>query len=192
MSSGASGHWLKSGATEIVSATMGIWYVVFVQIENLEGLTRLLQASISPVALISGVGLLILSQTNRFSRVTERLRELAHQRQENSTTDASVNRQIDIFLHRSRVLRIAIATAILSVLLASIMVLLIFAMAVLEFNAFLAVLLLFALSLSSLIVSLIAFLYDMQLSLKAADELLKQTSAPTGRKDSSVLTGGII
>jgi hypothetical protein len=163
-----------------------------VHIENLEGLTRLLQASISPVALISGVGLLILSQTNRFGRVTERLREFARQRQESSTVDAGVNRQIEIFLRRSRILRLAIATAILSVLLVSIMVLLIFAMAVLEINASLAVLLLFALSLTSLIVSLIAFLYDMQLSLRAADELLKQTGTPTGRKDSSVLTGGII
>jgi len=46
-------------------------------IENLDDLTRVLQASISPVALVSGVGLLILSLTNRFGRVTDRLRELA-------------------------------------------------------------------------------------------------------------------
>ena len=192
MSSGASGPRPGGLAAEIAFAATGIWYAVFVHIENFEGLTRLLQASISPVALISGVGLLILSQTNRFGRVTERLRELAGQRQENSSTDASVNRQIEIFLHRSRILRLAIATAILSVLLASIMVLVIFAMAVLDLNAFLAVLLLFALSLSSLIASLIAFLYDMQLSLRAVDELLKQTGTPASRRDSSVLTGGII
>jgi hypothetical protein len=192
MSSGANGSRLRSRAREIAFAAMGIWYAVFVHIENLEGLTRLLQASISPVALISGVGLLILSQTNRFSRVAERLREFARQRQESPAPDVRVNRQVEIFLHRSRILRLAIATAILSVLLVSIMVLLIFAMAVLDLNAFLAVLLLFALSLVSLIVSLIAFLYDMQLSLRATDELLKQTGTIPDRKDSSVLTGGII
>ena len=43
----------------------------------METLIRILHASISPVALISGVGLLILSMTNRFARVTDRLRELA-------------------------------------------------------------------------------------------------------------------
>jgi hypothetical protein len=32
----------------------------------------------------------------------------------------------------------------------------------------------------------------MQLSLRATDELLKQAGTPAGRKDSSVLTGGII
>jgi hypothetical protein len=39
-------------------------------------LIRILSASIAPVIVISGIGLLLLSMTNRYSRVIERAREL--------------------------------------------------------------------------------------------------------------------
>jgi hypothetical protein len=54
-----------------------------------------------------------------------------------------------------------------------VMVLLVFAMAVLDWKAQALVLFCFALSLASLIVSLLLFIWDMHLSLKAAEELLK-------------------
>jgi hypothetical protein len=141
-------------------------------IENLEGLTRVLQASISPVALISGVGLVLLSQTNRFSIVTDRLRKLVLTRDEKETPDPMMTRQINILLRRARILRLAISAALLCVLLASMMVMLIFAIAALDTPAQSIVLLLFVLSLVSLIVSLLLFLCDMHLSLKAVEEML--------------------
>ena len=142
-------------------------------IENLDNLARVLQASISPVALVSGVGLLILSQTNRFSRVTDRLRELVHERQANPPGPPNLTRQIEIFHQRARILRLAIGAALTCVLFASVMILLIFAIAVLGLYAEALVLLLFALSLLSLILSLVTFLWDMHLSLKAVEESLK-------------------
>ena len=39
--------------------------------------TKILQTSISPVVLISGIGLLVLSMTNRFARTTDRARALS-------------------------------------------------------------------------------------------------------------------
>jgi len=144
-----------------------------VHLENLDNLARVLQASISPVALVSGVGLLILSQTNRFSRVTDRLRELVHERDARAPASPKVIRQIEIFLRRARILRLAIGAAIICVLLASVMILTVFAIAVLDLAAQSLVLLLFALSLTSLVVSLVAFLMDMHLSLKAVEESLK-------------------
>jgi hypothetical protein len=147
-----------------------------VHIENLEGLTRVLQASISPVALVSGVGLLILSQTNRFSRVTDRLRELAREQQEHPREHPEIRPQIEIFLKRARILRMSVAAASVCVLLASLMVLLMFVIAVLDTPLHLLVLQLFVLSLLALISSLVLFLYDMHLSLKAVEELLKKGS----------------
>jgi hypothetical protein len=144
-----------------------------VHIENLEGLTRVLQASISPVALVSGVGLLILSQTNRFSRVADRLRDLAREREGNPAQNADLSPQIEILLKRARMLRISIGAATLCVLLASIIVLLVLAIAVLDWPVHLLVLQLFALSLLSLICSLIFFFCDMHLSLHAMAQLLK-------------------
>src|SRR5260221_14732219 len=96
------------------------WYAVPVHIENLDGLTRVFQASISPVALVSGVGLLILSQTNRFGRVIDRLRELARERQA-GREDSRLEMQISIFYLRARLLRAAISFAVGSVLLASLL-----------------------------------------------------------------------
>jgi hypothetical protein len=144
-----------------------------VHIENLEALTRVMQASISPVALISGVGLLILSQTNRFSIVTDRLRRLTSSREEIKADPARATRQITILLQRARVLRLAISAALICVLLAGMMVLLIFAVAALDVPLQALVLLFFGLSLISLIASLLLFLRDMHLSLKAVEELLR-------------------
>jgi hypothetical protein len=157
----------------LLSRPWRAWYRATMHIENLESLARVLQASISPVALVSGVGLLILSQTNRFSRVTDRLRELVHERDSGAPANAKTNRQIEIFLRRARILRLAIGAALVCVLLASVMVLVVFAMAVLDLAAQSLVVLLFALSLLSLILSIIAFLGDMHLSLKAVEESLK-------------------
>ena len=137
--------------------------------DNLEGLTRLLQASISPVALISGVGLLLLSQTNRFSRITDRLRELARLRRELPARDEGLERQIAIFHLRARILRTAITGAIASLLLASVLVLTLFVSAVVQVVFHRLVLVLFALSLVCLVVSLVLFLEDMHLSLKAVE-----------------------
>jgi hypothetical protein len=142
-------------------------------ISTLDGLTRIFQASISPVALVSGVGLLILSQTNRFSRITDRLRELSRLRRSGAAGDRRLESQIDIFHRRARLLRLAISAAVACVLFASVLVLFLFAMAVLDVGLHLVVLLLFTLSLFSLIASLALFLWDMHLSLKAVQEELR-------------------
>ena len=136
---------------------------------DLESLTRILQASISPVALISGVGLLILSMTNRFSRVTDRLRELA----DSDPGARHRAEQIRIFQERASLLRSSIACAIGSVLLTSVLVLLLFATAAFQINLVQIALALFCGSLLLLIVSLVLFLRDMQLSLRAVKEHLK-------------------
>ena len=138
---------------------------------NLETLIRVLQASISPVALISGVGLLILSLTNRFSRVTDRLRELISHRRA-GTPVPSVEKQISIFLRRARILRASISCAVFCVFLASLLVLVLFGVAVANLPLLGLVVLLFALSLIGLVVSVALFLRDMHLSLRAVQEEL--------------------
>jgi hypothetical protein len=139
-----------------------------------ESLTRVLQLSISPVALISGVGLLILSETNRFSRVTDRLRELSRIQREVPHNSEKVESQVHIFHQRARILRHAISAAVSSVLVASIMVLHVFAIAVLNLHSSTPIVFWFALSLACLITSLVLFLVDMHLSLKAIQEEMKR------------------
>lgn len=142
-------------------------------ISHLDQLTRLLQASISPIAMVSGVGLLILSQTNRFGRITDRLRELAAARRRMPDKDRHVEEQIEILYRRAKLMRNAISSAVACVLLATIEVLALFAIAVLRLNLQEFVLVAFAFSLLCLIVSLLFFLKDMKLGLRAIERELK-------------------
>jgi hypothetical protein len=139
---------------------------------TLESLIKVLQASISPVAMISGVGLLLLSLTNRFGRVTDRLRELIGERRD-GRGDARIEKQIDIFHRRARIVRSAISTSVVCMFSASLMVLVLFGMAVFQLRAHLLVLMLFAASIVFLIASLTFFLLDMRLSLSAVEEELQ-------------------
>lgn len=131
-----------------------------------------MQASISPVALISGVGLLILSQTNRLGRVMDRLRNVVEQRRTSATNDANLSRQVNVLHRRARILRASVTAAVLCVLLAAVLVLLLFSSAVLGARLDLLALAIFAGSLLSLIVSLALFLFDLNLSLRAIQEEL--------------------
>jgi len=140
--------------------------------QSLDNLTRVLQASIAPVALVSGVGLLILSQTNRLGRVMDRLRHVLDQRRALNTADAHLDRQVAVLHRRARILRGAVSTAVLCVLLASVLVLVLFTAAAFGANLGTLIIGLFSASLLSLIISLVLFIFDMNLSLKALQEEL--------------------
>ena len=132
-------------------------------------LAHLLQTSISPIALISGVGLLLLSMTNRLSRVIDRSRTLSgHLR--GGADDAAVAReriQLEVLARRARLLWIAIASVMVTVLCACMMVLLLTAMAFLHANLRVAVVSLFFAALLALLVSAVVFFADVLLSLRA-------------------------
>jgi hypothetical protein len=140
--------------------------------ENLENLTRVLQASISPVALISGVGLLILSLSNRLGRVMDRLRHVLDQRRTAAASEQHLDKQVPVLHRRARILRSSITAAIICVLLASVLVLLLFTAAVTGARLELLSLAVFAASLLALVYSLVLFVWDMNLSLKAVQEEL--------------------
>src|ERR1700722_7857939 len=81
-------------------------------------LTRILTASIAPVIVISGVGLLLLTMTNRYSRVTDLARDIIRDL-ETITDPLRYNRfvqQVRIIYRRARILRRAIIMASLCVL----------------------------------------------------------------------------
>jgi hypothetical protein len=141
--------------------------------EQLESLLKVLQASISPMALISGVGLLLLSLSNRFGRVTDRLRELSRARGGFHGASPRVERQITVFMQRGHILRRSINCAVGCALFASLLVLGLFAVAAFRAPLEWLVLLLFTASLLCLIVSVGLFLWDMHLSLVAVQEEMR-------------------
>jgi hypothetical protein len=136
-----------------------------------------LQVAIGPVILISGVGLLLLTMTNRLGRAIDRARQLAREVNGPDADRTRVSEQVATIYRRARVLRLTITLASLSVLLAAVLIIALFVAALLQQDYVLTISLIFIACLVSLIGSLIAFLYDIHLSLAALRLELNQVKA---------------
>ncbi len=134
----------------------------------LRDLIPVLQVAIGPVILISGVGLLLLSMTNRYARIIDRTRQLCQEIR--SATGAERENdlaQLQFLMGQARLLRGAMALAATSLLLAALLVIAIFLEALLNISSAATVVGLFVSCLLSLILSLFLFIRDINLSLRA-------------------------
>ena len=135
---------------------------------SLTDLIPTLQLAVGPVILISGIGLILLSMTNRFGRIIDRSRILTEDlRRAPRAAHKRILAQLRILADRARVLRGAIALSTISVLLASILIISLFIGALLQLAMAALIVILFVLCMLSLIISLVLFFSDMRLSLKA-------------------------
>lgn len=139
------------------------------QIHSLAELVPILQLAIGPVILISGVGMLLLTFTNRFGRVVDRTRGLVRELAAGpeASTAALLRAQAEILIRRASILRLSITLAAVAALLAGVLVLLLFLGALLEPRLGGAVAPVFAAAMVSLIGSLLAFIRDLNLALAA-------------------------
>ncbi len=140
-------------------------------IEEPGGLVQLIQLSISPVILISGVGMLLLTLTNRFGRVVDRTRELSVTI--SGETDAAragiLRRELTILHHRSRLVRLSIQLAAASILTTGVLILVLFVWAVTGRIPAMLPAGLFLAAVGLLVASVVVFLRDLRLSLEALD-----------------------
>ncbi len=135
---------------------------------SLREIAPVLQLALGPVILISGIGLLLLSMTNRLARLIDRSRLLSEARRKATAADRErVEAQIEVLTTRARVLRRAIVYAVVSLLFAAVLVITLFLAAVLRWEAVIVVVVLFACCMLALIASLVAFLRDVNHSLTA-------------------------
>ncbi len=136
---------------------------------------QMMQASIASVAMISGVGLLLLSMTNRYGRSIDRLRALI--REASSPGDSAVKAklvyQIRVMYGRCRLIRLAVVLAASSIFFVALTILLIFVSQVLAVNLSAASVIAFSLSLACLVVSLVIMIKDLTISLKAVETEIK-------------------
>lgn len=131
-------------------------------------LIPILQIAIGPVILISGVGLLLLSMTNRFGRIIDRSRYLAQAMRSGTEEERSLAQgQVHILWRRARLVRRAIAYASLSLLLAAMLVMALFIGALGQMDVSTVVVALFSACLLMLILSLVSFLQEINESLSA-------------------------
>jgi hypothetical protein len=127
-----------------------------------------LQTAISPVILISGVGLLLLSMTNRLGRAIDRARSLVRELRQGREHDRPATlAQVAIIYRRARLIRLSIALASLSVLLAAVLIIVLFLSALMKWDHGFIISLIFIACMASLIASLVTFIYDIHLSLVA-------------------------
>jgi hypothetical protein len=131
-------------------------------------LIPVLQVAIGPVILISGVGLLLLTLTNRYGRTIDRSRQLVRELRELAGDDRErLEGQIEILYRRARLIRLSITLAAVSVLLASVLIIVLFLTALWNLEVGLLLSLLFIACMVALSGSLVAFIRDIDLSLGA-------------------------
>jgi hypothetical protein len=145
-----------------------VFRVCYIYCMNVTELIPVLQVAIGPVVLISGVGLLILSLTNRLGRVIDRGRYLAGElRASSETKHPAVTQQLHSISHRANLLRMAIIFAVFCVLLAGVLIITLFFTAALKLETTWLIGVLFVGALGSLVVSLIFFLRELNQALIA-------------------------
>jgi hypothetical protein len=137
---------------------------------TLDQLVPILQLAVGPVILISGVGLLLLTLTNRFGRMVDRSRVLVR---ELATAPSGVwvenlREQVAILSRRAAILRLSITLVAITVLLVGVLILVLFLGVLLQLKVALLVVLLFSIAVGSLIGSMLAFIRDTNLALAAA------------------------
>ncbi len=125
-----------------------------------------MQSAISPIVLISGVGLLLLSITNRLGRAIDRSRFLVQEIEAGNDTEKK-HIQIRILYRRSRILRASITSISLTILFASLMILMLFLGYFTQLDISFFFITLFVLAIVGLIVGIIFFVMDVAVSLKA-------------------------
>jgi len=143
-------------------------------------LIPILQTAIGPVILISGVGLLLLTMTNRLGRVIDRSRILsADLMSASDVARPALQAQLGILWNRARLIRAAITLAALSALFAAILIIVLFFTALWQLETAWLIGALFVLCMACLIASLGLFIHDVNQSLAA----LKLELGPAAPED---------
>ncbi len=135
---------------------------------SLEQIIPELRDAVGPVILISGVGLLLLTMTNRLGRCIDRARQLTKELPKLAGADhAATLAQVDIIYRRAKIIRLAILFAVTSALLAAVLMVTLFLTAWFHGDQAWLVGLIFIACLGSLCASLVAFIADINLALHA-------------------------
>jgi hypothetical protein len=148
---------------------------------SLEQIIPELRDAIGPVILISGVGLLLLTMTNRLGRAIDHARRLQRELSERGEQERSRTlAQIKIIYRRAKIIRLSIMLAALSALLAAVLIITLFLGALLQWDYWMMVSFIFIVCMVSLVASLIAFICDINLSLLALKLELGTDSSKSG------------
>ncbi|HWQ25944.1 MAG TPA: DUF2721 domain-containing protein [Chlorobaculum sp.] len=137
-------------------------------VKTISELVPVLQTAIGPVILISGLGLLLLTMTNRLAKTIDRSRALLDRYDDLSeSVKSKVDREIMVLWKRARYVRTSILLATTTCLGAATLIILLFLTSLLQINVPLIIETIFIFSMFCLISALIFFLLDVNLTLSA-------------------------
>lgn len=138
--------------------------------EITKSLVEFFQSSISPLVLISGVGLILLSLTNRLARTIDRSRGLVAEIENADSNDKENKRlQLRILVRRSYILKYSIVSISFSILCSSLIIPVLLAMNLFQINLESLGMIFFMLSITGIIFSAIFLFIDVSLTLKALE-----------------------
>jgi hypothetical protein len=132
---------------------------------HISTVAQVIQLSVAPVFLLSGVGIILTVLTNRLSRVVERARTL-----EASTTSAELSLlewEIQVLARRARLINRAITLSTICALLIALVVVALFVDAFTSVNLSTPIALMFVFAMISLIIGLLMFLREVFLAISA-------------------------
>ena len=133
---------------------------------------QILTASIAPVIVISGVGLLLLSISNRYGRALDRARLIMRELQSSTTSSAEIRHLEEQLQHthqRAQLLRHSMTFAALSIFFVSFMILSLFVEQVFQWHTDYLALPFFAACLICVILSMYYFIRDSTVSMAALE-----------------------
>jgi Protein of unknown function (DUF2721) len=131
-------------------------------------IAHLIQVALTPIFLMTAVGVTLNVLTNRLARIVDRARNLENSlNRPEVVAPAGVHRQLGVLARRSAYINAAITLIIASGLLISLVVVMLFVNAFLRWNLAAAIAIVFVLSMLSLALSLLAFLIEVRIATRA-------------------------
>jgi hypothetical protein len=138
--------------------------------EPTDTFVRFLQSCISPIALISGVGLILLSLTNRLARTIDKSRMIVSELDRGHVAGKGRKRiELRILFNRSKILRNSIVSISFSILSSSLIIPILLIMNLFHVDLKFLGILFFLLSAAGIILSSIFLFVDVRLTLKALE-----------------------
>jgi Protein of unknown function (DUF2721) len=133
---------------------------------SLAHISTLIQSSVGPVFLISGVGVTLNVLTSRLARVVDRARGLEQERQHaaDERARADIDSRLRVMARRARHINSAITLATISALLTAITVMLLFTSAFMPVNFGGSIAVLFVSSMLCLALAYLVFLIEVRIA----------------------------
>lgn len=136
----------------------------------MQDFSQLLEPALTPVTLISGVGLLLLSMVNRYNHAINRIRELLRERRAAGAGEHErISRSIGVIYERCKVMRHAIRAVASSLVSSGAMIFTISLEGLLQLDLFALKALFLVISIGLVVLATVLFVIEITYSLRALE-----------------------